>query len=66
VFLGWGLGAFMPRLAGTIRDATGSFNIAFYLSAALLVVAIFLAFFTKRPMHAKVKTAPAHATADSA
>jgi len=66
VFLGWGLGAFMPRLAGTIRDATGSFNTAFYLSAALLVVAIVLAFFTKRPVHAKVKSTPLHATADSA
>jgi len=65
VFLGWGLGAFMPRLAGMIRDATGSFNIAFYLSAALLVVAIVLAFFTRRPMHVATKTAPVHATADS-
>ncbi len=53
VFLGWGLGAFMPRLAGTIRDATGSFNVAFYLSAALLVVAIGLAFITKRPAYAR-------------
>jgi MFS family permease len=66
VFLGWGLGAFMPRLAGTIRDVTGSFNIAFYLSAVLLVVAIVLAFFTRRPVHVATKTAPAHATADSA
>jgi len=52
VFIGWALGAFMPRLAGTIRDATGSFNIAFYLSAAFLVVAIVLAFITKKPKHA--------------
>jgi OFA family oxalate/formate antiporter-like MFS transporter len=55
VFLGWGFGAFMPRLAGTIRDATGSFNMAFYLSAALLMVAIVLAFITKRPAYARVK-----------
>jgi OFA family oxalate/formate antiporter-like MFS transporter len=50
VFIGWGLGAFMPRLAGTIRDATGNFNIAFYLSAGLLIVAIVLALLAKRPM----------------
>jgi len=49
VFIGWGLGAFMPRLAGKIRDMTGSFNGAFYLSAALLVVAIALALVAKRP-----------------
>jgi OFA family oxalate/formate antiporter-like MFS transporter len=52
VFIGWALGAFMPRLAGIIRDATGSFNIAFYLSAAFLIAAIVLAFITKRPKHA--------------
>ncbi|MBW1692630.1 MAG: OFA family MFS transporter [Deltaproteobacteria bacterium] len=52
VFIGWAFGAFMPRLAGSIRDATGSFNIAFYLSAALLIVAIALAFITKKPVHA--------------
>lgn len=52
VFVGWALGAFMPRLAGMIRDATGSFNIAFYLSAALLIAAIILAFITKKPKHA--------------
>jgi len=51
VFIGWALGAFMPRLAGSIRDATGSFNIAFYLSAAFLVIAIVLAFITKKPAH---------------
>jgi len=45
----------MPRLAGTIRDATGSFNIAFYLSAVLLLMAIVLAFITKRPSYARAK-----------
>jgi OFA family oxalate/formate antiporter-like MFS transporter len=52
VFIGWALGAFMPRLAGMIRDATGSFNIAFYLSAAFLIVAILTAMVTKKPKHA--------------
>ena len=65
VFLGWGLGAFMPRLAGMIKDATGNFNLAFYLSAALLMVAIVLAFFTRRPLHGTVKAKPVPATADS-
>lgn len=49
VFIGWGLGAFMPRLSGYIRDTTGSFNSAFYISAALLVVAIVVALVAKRP-----------------
>ena len=65
VFLGWGLGAFMPRLAGMIKDATGSFNLAFYLSAALLVAAIVLAYFTRRPAHGTVKAKAVPATADS-
>jgi OFA family oxalate/formate antiporter-like MFS transporter len=65
VFLGWGLGAFMPRLAGMIKDATGSFNLAFYLSAALLVAAIVLAFFTRKPTRASVRAGTVPATADS-
>jgi len=53
VFIGWALGAFMPRLAGMIRDATGSFNIAFYLSAGFLVLAIVLAATLKRPEYSE-------------
>ena len=53
VFIGWALGAFMPRLAGMIRDATGSFNIAFYLSAGFLVIAIVLAATLKRPEYSE-------------
>jgi len=49
VFLGWGLGFFMARLGGTIRDITGSLNWAFYLSALVLIVAVILARVTKRP-----------------
>ncbi len=49
VFLGWGMGAFVPRLAGTIEDITGSLNYAFYLSGALLIFGIILARLTKRP-----------------
>ncbi|MCP4160154.1 MAG: OFA family MFS transporter [Deltaproteobacteria bacterium] len=53
VFLGWGFGAFVPRLAGTIEDITGSLNYAFYLSGALLIAGIILARVTKRPDYEK-------------
>jgi OFA family oxalate/formate antiporter-like MFS transporter len=53
IFIGWGLGAFVPRLAGTIEDVTGSLAYAFYLSGALLVAGVILAQVTKRPIHAE-------------
>jgi MFS transporter, OFA family, oxalate/formate antiporter len=49
VFLGWGLGFFMARLAGTIKDMTGSLDYALYLSGAILIIAVVLVRFTKRP-----------------
>ncbi len=49
VFFGWGLGAFMPRLAGTIQDKTGSLDTPFYLSAALLVLSVVIALMLSRP-----------------
>jgi OFA family oxalate/formate antiporter-like MFS transporter len=49
VFIGWGLGFFMAKLGGTIRDITGSFNYAFYMSAIVLVIAVILARLTRRP-----------------
>ena len=52
VFLGWGGGFFMTRLAGTIEDMTGSLTWAFVMSAAFLVIAVVVARFTKRPAHA--------------
>lgn len=51
VFLGWGLGFFGSKLGGWIEDATGTLTIAFYVSAIVLIVAVVLARFTKRPMH---------------
>jgi MFS transporter, OFA family, oxalate/formate antiporter len=51
VFIGWGLGMFVARLGGTIKDITGSLDYAFYLSGALLVAGVILAKMTKRPMH---------------
>ncbi|MGO9177443.1 MAG: OFA family MFS transporter [Desulfobaccales bacterium] len=50
VFLGWGGGFFMARLGGSIKDWTGSLNYAFYLSACVLIVAVIIARFTKRPL----------------
>ena len=52
VFLGWGLGFFMTRLAGTIKDITGSLTWAFILSAIVLIAVVVLSRVTKRPMHA--------------
>ncbi len=49
VFIGWGLGAFMPKLAGRIRDLTGVYDWAFYIAGILLIVAILIAAITKRP-----------------
>lgn len=51
IFFGWGLGFFMARLGGTIKDLTGSLNYAFYISGALLVLGVILAKMTSRPMH---------------
>jgi OFA family oxalate/formate antiporter-like MFS transporter len=53
VFIGWGLGFFMARLGGTIKDLTGSLNYAFYISGALLIVGVILAFSTNRPLWAE-------------
>ena len=50
VFIGWGLGFFMARLGGTIKDITGSLNWAFYISAMVLIIAVILSRITKRPM----------------
>ena len=49
VFIGWGLGFFMTRLGGTIKDITGSLDWAFYLSAIVLIIAVILCRITKRP-----------------
>jgi len=50
VFIGWGLGFFMARVAGTIKDITGSLDLAFYISAGILVATAILAGVTKKPM----------------
>ncbi len=49
VFLGWGLGFLMPLIAGYIKDSTGSYSLSFYISAVILVVAVVLCRFLKKP-----------------
>lgn len=52
VFTAWGFGGFMlALLAGKVYDATGSFNFAYYCSAALLAVAAVMTFIVKPPHH---------------
>jgi len=57
VFLGWGLGFFMAKVGGILRDkyvAVGpmtGFYYACYISAAILVVVVVISWVTKRPMH---------------
>jgi OFA family oxalate/formate antiporter-like MFS transporter len=50
VFMGWGLGFFMARLGGSIKDWTGTLDWAFYISAVVLIAAVLLSWVTKRPM----------------
>ncbi len=61
VFTAWGVGgALGSYAAGWIKDATGTFNAAFYIAAGLLVVASVLALLVKAPHHEKAaETAPA-------
>jgi OFA family oxalate/formate antiporter-like MFS transporter len=57
IFTAWGFGGvFGPVMAGMIRDATGSFSLAFQISAALCLVAAFVSFVTKAPKAALIGT----------
>jgi len=49
VFLGWGIAFFVPQLAGYIKDVTGSFDYAFYLSGGLLLAAVAVSRLLTRP-----------------
>ena len=49
VFLGWGLGFLMPLVAGYIKDSTGSYSLSFYISAAVLIIAVSLSRILKKP-----------------
>jgi predicted MFS family arabinose efflux permease len=47
-------GVFGPILAGKVADASGNYNAAYIISAALLIFAGLLTFFTKAPAPATV------------
>jgi OFA family oxalate/formate antiporter-like MFS transporter len=49
VFLGWGIAFFVPQIGAAIEKTTGSLAPAFYLSGGLLVAAVVLSRFVKRP-----------------
>jgi MFS transporter, OFA family, oxalate/formate antiporter len=51
VFLGWGGGFFMAKVAGIIKDSTGAYDMAFYLSAVVLIIGVIVTWVNKRPMH---------------
>ncbi len=53
VFVGWGLGFLMPLIAGYIKDVTGSYELSFWISAAVLIGAVILCRPTKRPTKTK-------------
>lgn len=50
VFIGWGIAFFVPQLGGYVTDATGSLNATFYFSGLLLVAAVILSRFLRRPL----------------
>jgi len=50
LFTAWGLGGVLgPILAGNVADATGSYGMAYTISAALMILAAILTLFTKAP-----------------
>jgi OFA family oxalate/formate antiporter-like MFS transporter len=51
VFLGWGGGFFMAKIAGIVKDAYGTYDLAFYMSGVVLIIAVILSRITKRPLH---------------
>jgi OFA family oxalate/formate antiporter-like MFS transporter len=50
VFLGWGLAFLVPLLAGYIEDHYGGLDYAFYLSGAILLVALLVSRIVTRPI----------------
>ncbi|HEV3117329.1 MAG TPA: MFS transporter [Gemmataceae bacterium] len=52
VFIGWGAAFFVPQLAGYIKDVTGSLDLAFYISGALLAAGVLVSRLLQRPVKA--------------
>jgi nitrate/nitrite transporter NarK len=64
VYTAWGLGGFMlSQLASAIKDATGSYTNAYYLSSVMLIVAAVLMVLLKSPQPA-LEAMPVTAAAD--
>jgi OFA family oxalate/formate antiporter-like MFS transporter len=67
VFSSWGVGGALGNYAaGWIKDAYGSFTPAYYIAAALLVVAAILAFTVKAPKHHDEDRTAEHLSHDQA
>ena len=67
VFTAWGVGGALGNYAaGWIKDAYGSFTPAYYIAAALLVVAAILAFTVKAPKHHDEDRTAEHLSHDQA
>jgi OFA family oxalate/formate antiporter-like MFS transporter len=49
VFIGWGAAFFVPQIGGYIEQQRGNLDLAYYLSAGLLMTAIVLSRFVRRP-----------------
>jgi MFS family permease len=50
LFTAWGVGGVLgPILAGRVADATGNYQMAYTISATLMILAAILTFFTKAP-----------------
>ncbi len=50
MFTAWGVGGvFGPIMAGRIADLTGSYNIGYFISSALMIIATLLTLVTKAP-----------------
>jgi OFA family oxalate/formate antiporter-like MFS transporter len=49
VFTAWGVGSILALVSGIIYDRTQSFQLAFFLAGALLIVSIILSFTIKKP-----------------
>ncbi|MBP3959342.1 OFA family MFS transporter [Gemmata sp. G18] len=50
VFVGWGFAFFVPLVASSIKDRTGQWGGAFYLSAGLLVTAVLVSRIIRKPV----------------
>jgi len=53
VFTAWGVGSLLALISGIVYDRTHSFQYAFFLSGALLVVSILLSFAVRKPAQKK-------------